>query len=54
LEDTIRKIWSNNVRMGRAQVHRKGLVLVVVWTDGVSRECWEAVNAKVVERLVAP
>lgn len=54
LEDTIRKIWSHNVRLGRAQVHRKGLVLVVVWTDEVSPECWEAVNAKVVERLVAP
>ena len=54
LEDIIRKVWSNNARIGRAQVHRKGLVLVVVWTDGVSPECWEAVNAKVTERLVAP
>jgi len=53
LEDTIRKVWLNNERMGRAQVHRKGLVLVVVWTDGVSPECWEAVNARVVERLTA-
>jgi hypothetical protein len=53
-EDIIRKVWSNNARIGRAQVHRKGLVLVVVWTDGVSPECWEAVNAKVVERLAAP
>jgi uncharacterized protein (TIGR03067 family) len=53
-EEALRKIWAHNVRLGIAQVHRKGLVLVVVWTDGVSPECWEAVNAKVVERLVAP
>ena len=53
-EEALRKIWAHNARMGIAQVHRKGLVLVVVWTDGVSPECWEAVNAKVVERLVAP
>ena len=53
LEDTIRKVWSHNERLGLAQVHRKGLVLVVVWTDGVSPECWEAVNARVVERLTA-
>jgi len=53
-EEALRKIWAHNVRLGIAQVHRKGLVLVVVWTDGVSPECWEAVKAKVVERLVAP
>jgi len=53
-EEALRKIWAHNERLGIAQVHRKGLVLVVVWTDGVSPECWEAVNAKVVERLVAP
>ena len=52
LEDTIRKVMSHNVRLGMMQVHRQGLVLVVVWTDGVSPECWKAVNAKVVERLV--
>jgi hypothetical protein len=52
-EDALRKIWAHNVRLGIAQVHRKGLVLVVVWTDGVSPECWEAVNASVVERLTA-
>ena len=56
-EDALREIWGNNVRLGCAQVHREGLVLVVVWTYGmspVSPECWEAVNAKVVERLVVP
>src|SRR5687767_14222023 len=53
-EEALRKIWAHNGRLNRARVHRKGLVLVVVWTDGVSPECWEAVNAKVVERLSAP
>jgi len=53
-EEALRKTWAHNVRLGITQVHRKGLVLVVVWTDGVSPECWEAVNAKVVERLIAP
>jgi len=50
-EEALRKIWSVMGGIGHAQVHRKGLVLVVVWNDGVSPECWKAVNAKVVERL---
>jgi len=53
-EEALRKTWAHNVRLGIAQVHRKGLVLVVVWTDGVSPECWKAVNASIVERLSAP
>ncbi len=53
-EEAMRKIAAHNVRAGIAQVHRKGLVLVWVWTDGVSPECWKAVNAKVVERLSTP
>jgi uncharacterized protein (TIGR03067 family) len=53
-EEAMRKIAAHNVRAGIAQVHRKGLVLVWVWSDGVSPECWKAVNAKVVERLSAP
>jgi hypothetical protein len=53
-EGTLREIWAKNVRLDRARVHREGLVLVVVWTDGVSPECWEAVNATVFERLTAP
>ena len=53
-EEALRKIWAHNGRLGLAQVHRKGLVLVVVWTDGVSPECWKAVNAGIVERLSAP
>lgn len=53
LEDALRGIWSQNVSIDRARVHRVGLVLVVVWTDGVSPETWEAVNAGVVERLIA-
>jgi len=53
-EKGLRDVWANNGRLNLARVHRQGLVLVVVWTDGVSPECWEAVNAKVVERLSAP
>ena len=52
LEDALREIWAYNVRLDRARVHRGGLVLVVVWTDGVSPECWEAVNEGIVKRLV--
>ena len=52
LEDALRGIWAHNVRIGRARVHRGDLVLVVVWHDGVSLDCWEAVNAKVAEQLV--
>jgi hypothetical protein len=51
-EKALRKIWTKNVSLVRARIHREGLVLVVVWTDGVSPECWEAVNARVAERLV--
>lgn len=50
-EGEMRKIWAHNVRLGLARVYRKGLVVVLVWTHGVSPECWEAANAKVVERL---
>lgn len=53
-EDALRKIWSHNESIDRARVHRGGLVLVVVWTDGVSPEVWEAVNAAVGDRLIAP
>jgi len=53
-EIALRDIWAYNVRLDRARVHREGLVLVVVWTDGVSPQCWEAVNRSVAERLVAP
>jgi hypothetical protein len=54
LEDALRGVWAYNVDLGRAQVHRGELVLLVVWHDGVSLECWEAVNSGVAERLVAP
>lgn len=54
LEDALREIWSHNVSIDRARIHRGGSVLVVVWTDGVSPEQWEAVNAGVVERLPEP
>ncbi len=54
LEGLLRGIWAKNASLDRARVHRRGKVLVVVWTDGVSTSCWEAVNAVVAERLVAP
>ena len=50
-ESALREIWTHNVSLGRASVHRGGLVLLVVWHDGVSPECWGAVNAGLVERL---
>lgn len=51
-ETALRDLWSVNVGLDRARVHREGLVIVVVWTDGVSPQCWEAVNRSVAERLV--
>jgi hypothetical protein len=54
LEGALRGIWAYNESLGRARVHREGKVLVVLWNDGVSPSCWEAVNAGVVERLTAP
>lgn len=54
LEAAIRKIWAHNASIGRARVHREGLVILVVWTDGVSPEVWEAVNVGVSGRLIAP
>ena len=54
LEGVLRGIWAHNVRLGRARVHREGTVLVVTWHDGVSSSCWEAANARVVERLTGP
>jgi hypothetical protein len=53
-EAALREIWAYNARQGRAQVHRKGLLLVVVWHDGLSPERWAAVNARVAERLAVP
>jgi hypothetical protein len=53
-EDALRGIWAYTVRLDRARVHRGNLVLVVVWHDGVSLDCWEAVNSGIAERLVAP
>ena len=53
LEGLLRGIWAKNASLDRARVHRGGKVLVVVWNDAVLA-CWEAVNAVVAERLVAP
>ena len=51
LEGILRAIWAHNERLGRARVHRGGRVFVVVWNDGVSPACWQAVNRGVIERL---
>jgi len=54
LEGFLRGICAYNVSLARARAHRKGEVLVVLWSDGLSPSCWEAVNARVMERLTAP
>ena len=51
IEGVLRAIWAHNARLERARVHRGGRVLVVAWNNGVSPECWEAVNAGVLKRL---
>ena len=53
-ENAVRKIWAYNARRDLARVHRKDLILVIVWHTRVSPECWEAVNARLVDRLNAP
>gem|GEM_PF-4266669 len=50
-ETALRKIWDHNVKVNRAMVHRKGLLLVVVWHEGLSLEHWNAVNRNVTARL---
>lgn len=51
-ENGLREIWAANGRLDRARVHREGLVLVVVWHSGVTSECWQAVNSRLVARLL--
>ena len=53
-EKALREVWAYNIRLDRVRVHRKGLVLVVAWHSGVSAECWEAVNARIAERMIVP
>jgi hypothetical protein len=50
-EDALREIVAHMVSLDRMRVYRAGLVLLVVWHDGVSPECWSSVNARVAERL---
>ncbi len=52
-ERAMREIWAYGEGLGRMRVHREGKVLVVVWHDGVSPSCWEAVNARVTQLLTA-
>lgn len=51
LDGILREIWAANVRVDRVRVHRGGQVFIVVWSDGVSPACWEAVNEDLIERL---
>ena len=53
VEGRLREIWSVNVGHDIARVHRGGRVFVVVWHDGVSPDCWQAVNDGLAERLGA-
>jgi hypothetical protein len=53
VESVLRGIWAHNESLDRTRVHREGKVLVVVWHNGVSSSCWEAVNAAVVKRMTA-
>lgn len=53
-EKMLREIWAFGGNLGRAHVHRKGSVLVVIWHHGVSTECWQSVKATVEDRLHAP
>ncbi len=50
-EKLLRDIWKKNASLDRAQVHRAGRTLIVVWTDGVSPEAWSSVNAAVEQRI---
>ena len=51
VEGVLRGIWAHNAGLGLARVHREGNVLVVAWSSPPSPPYWEAVNAKVVDRL---
>ena len=51
IESRLRETWAYNASFDRAQVHRGGNVILVIWTDGVSPEVWQALNAVVAERL---
>lgn len=51
LEIKLRKIWSHNISIGRANVYRKGTVLVVIWHDGATKDVWKAINTKVLNTL---
>ena len=50
-EGRLREIWAKNASLDRAQVHRKGKILVVVWNAPDTPSCWDEVNATVAERL---
>ncbi len=53
IEGVLRAAWAHNESLGIARVHRGGPVFVVVWHDGVSPACWQAVNDGLAQRLTA-
>lgn len=50
-EKSLREIWAHNGRFDRSRVHRQGCILVVIWHDGVAKDCWEAINSTVKAKL---
>ncbi len=50
-EESLREIWAHNGSHGRSRVHRNGLVLLVIWHDGLPMECWSSVNDNVIEKF---
>lgn len=50
-EAALRKIWAHNESLGRARVHRRGLLLIVVWHEGLSTQQWAALNARVAQQI---
>ncbi|MEL7500315.1 MAG: hypothetical protein AAFN77_22150 [Planctomycetota bacterium] len=50
-ESELRKIWAYNSGLDRAHVERDGLVIVVIWNDGVPEPCWQSVKREVAARI---
>lgn len=50
-EAALRNTWAHNESLNRATVHRKGMLLVVVWHLGLTPERWASLNERLAERL---
>ncbi|MDX1678374.1 hypothetical protein [Arsukibacterium sp.] len=53
IEQALRLSWAEDISLERARVYRDDRLLLVIWTDGITAEVWQAVNSKVAERLIA-